>query len=35
MKDGVFLAEGTPAQLLANYEAATMEEVFERAVNGV
>ncbi len=34
MKDGVFLAEGTPQELLAKYNAATLEEVFERAVNG-
>ena len=35
MKDGVFLAEGTPQELLERYNAQTLEEVFERAVNGV
>lgn len=35
MKDGIFLAEGTPQELLTKYNAATLEEVFERAVNGV
>jgi len=34
-RDGVFLAEGTPQELLAKYEAVTLEEVFERAVTGV
>ncbi len=32
MKDGVFLAEGTPQGLLEQYHAATLEEAFERAV---
>lgn len=32
MKDGQFLAEGTPAELLERYGAATLEEAFERAV---
>lgn len=32
MKDGRFLAEGTPAELLAQFDAATLEEAFERAV---
>lgn len=32
MKDGVFLAEGTPAELLERYSASTLEEAFERAV---
>ena len=35
MKDGHFLAEGTPAELLERYQANTLEEVFERAVKGV
>ena len=35
MKDGVFLAEGTPQELLERYNAQTLEEVFERAVKGV
>ena len=35
MKDGQFLAEGTPAELLERYGASTLEEVFERAVKGV
>ena len=34
MKDGRFLAEGTPAELLERYGAQTLEEVFERAVKG-
>lgn len=32
MKDGQFLAEGTPAELLERYSASTLEEAFERAV---
>lgn len=32
MKDGQFLAEGTPAELLEQYQAATLEEAFEKAV---
>lgn len=32
MKDGHFLAEGTPAELLERYNASTLEEAFERAV---
>ncbi len=32
MKEGVFLAEGTPAELLEQYQAATLEEAFEKAV---
>lgn len=32
MKDGKFLAEGTPAELLERYSAASLEEAFERAV---
>ncbi|MCR4645201.1 MAG: ABC transporter ATP-binding protein [Oscillospiraceae bacterium] len=35
MKDGHFLAEGTPEELLERYQAKTLEEVFERAVKGV
>lgn len=35
MKDGVFLADGTPDELLARYEADTLERVFEKAVRGV
>ena len=35
MKEGQFLAEGTPAELLAKYDASTLEEAFERAVRGV
>ncbi len=34
MKDGIFLAEGTPQGLLEQYHAATLEEAFERAVKG-
>ena len=32
MKDGVFLAEGTPQELLSEYQATTLEEAFEKAV---
>lgn len=32
MKDGRFLAEGAPAELLERYDASTLEEAFERAV---
>ncbi len=32
MKDGQFLAEGTPQELLQKYQAETLEEVFEKAV---
>lgn len=32
MKNGRFLAEGTPAALLEQYDAKTLEEAFERAV---
>jgi len=32
MKDGVFLAEGTPQELLDMYQAKTLEEAFEKAV---
>lgn len=32
MKDGEFLAEGTPQKLLEKYEAETLEEAFEKAV---
>ena len=32
MKDGQFLAEGTPDELLEKYQAKTLEEVFEKAV---
>lgn len=32
MKDGVFLAEGKPSELLEQYSAATLEEAFEKAV---
>lgn len=32
MKDGEFLAEGTPAELLEKYQAQTLEEAFEKAV---
>ena len=32
MKDGEFLAEGTPAELLEQYQAETLEEAFEKAV---
>ncbi|MBR0483850.1 MAG: ABC transporter ATP-binding protein [Oscillospiraceae bacterium] len=32
MKDGEFLAEGTPADLLEQYQAKTLEEAFEKAV---
>ena len=35
MKDGHFLAEGTPEELLERYQAKTLEEVFEKAVKGV
>ena len=35
MKDGHLIAEGTPAALLEQYGAQTLEEVFERAVKGV
>ncbi len=35
MKDGIFLAEGTPAALLEQYGVATLEEAFERAVKNV
>lgn len=35
MKDGVFLAEGTPAGLLETYGVATLEEAFEKAVKQV
>ncbi len=34
MKDGVFLSEGTPQELLEQFHAATLEEAFERAVKG-
>ncbi len=34
MKDGVFLAEGTPAEILEKYQAETLEQAFERAVKG-
>ena len=32
MKDGQFLAEGTPEELLQQYQAETLEEAFEKAV---
>ncbi len=32
MKEGEFLAEGTPQELLERYQAATLEEAFEKAV---
>ena len=32
MKDGEFLAEGTPEELLQKYQASTLEEAFEKAV---
>jgi len=32
MKDGQFLAEGTPEELLKQYQAETLEEAFEKAV---
>jgi len=32
MKDGEFLAEGTPDELLEQYQAETLEEAFEKAV---
>ncbi len=32
MKDGVFLAEGSPQELLQQYQAETLEEVFEKVV---
>lgn len=32
MKEGEFLAEGTPQELLKKYEAETLEEAFEKAV---
>lgn len=32
MKDGQFLAEGTPQELLTKYQAETLEEAFEKAV---
>ena len=32
MKDGEFLAEGTPAELLEQYQSETLEEAFEKAV---
>ncbi len=32
MKDGVFLAEGTPEEILEKYNADTLEQAFERAV---
>lgn len=35
MKDGEFLAEGTPAELLERYQAKTLEEAFEKAVRNV
>lgn len=34
MKDGHFLAEGTPAELLERYQADTLEEVFEKVITG-
>lgn len=34
MKDGVFLAEGTPDEILQKYNAQTLEQAFERAVKG-
>ena len=33
MKDGIILAEGTPQGLLEQYQAETLEEAFEKAVN--
>lgn len=32
MKDGIFLAEGSPKELLAKYQAESLEEAFEKAV---
>ncbi|MDE6004231.1 MAG: ABC transporter ATP-binding protein [Oscillospiraceae bacterium] len=32
MKDGIFLAEGSPQELLAKYQAESLEEAFEKAV---
>ncbi|MBQ7002676.1 MAG: ABC transporter ATP-binding protein [Oscillospiraceae bacterium] len=34
MKEGVFMAEGTPDALLQQFHASSLEEVFERAVTG-